>query len=192
MSPDDARRLLGARASRRVSAVVATLGSINILLAVGLDLRTFIAPIGPRYEGAFLPSFLLAFALSWWTVLLMMALAGGTRRGFRSAMPRWADTFGRLPSFVPWTLAAAALIGLVSAGTGISATAEGQPTFVPATGQYTLNNHGSVRTVTRAVYEQALAGVTRLFLCGAILFSCLAVAVALNHCQMLGRPRGRR
>jgi hypothetical protein len=188
MSPQAARRLLAARWARRVSGAVVVVGSMNLLAGVGLDVRTFIAPVGPGYERAFVPSFVLIFPLGLWSVLLLMALAGGTRRGLKSEVPRRADALGRLPSFLPWTLGAAALVGLVSAVSGASALTGGQPIFVAATGQYTLNNHGSVSIVTRTVYEAALAGMIRWFLCGAILGSCFAVVVALNHWLSPQRP----
>ena len=156
--------------------------TLNIAFSAGLDVRTFIGRLSPSYESAFAVPFILIFPLAWWAATLMVALAGGTRRGTVSDLPRRADTIGRIPPLILQILGALAAFAVVCAATGIPSITSGQPHFDPAGGgQYTLNNHGSVTVVARAVYEQAVAGQIRFFLCGVILASSFGLCVALNH-----------
>lgn len=188
MSRQDARRIVEAAWSRKVSAAVVVVGATNLLFAVGLDVRTFFGGTGRGYEGAFVPSFILIFPLWGWAVLLMMALAGGTRRGTTSPMPRRSDVFGQLPRAVVALLAGTGVFAVACAAVGLPAITGGVPHQDPSTGQYTINNHGSATVVTRAAYEHAVAGTIRLFLGWTVLATALTVAVALNHC-IVGRSR---
>jgi hypothetical protein len=181
MSREAAERLLTSPLSLRLSRAVVAVGTLNLVAAIATDIRTFAAPVGPGYEYAFLPSFLLIFPLWAWAVPLTIAQSSlESTPGFR-----WGSQVSALPRVLVRSLQAIGALAVVAIVPGISHLAAGQPHYNSATGLYTQNSHGSVTVVSRTTYEQAVAGGLRLFLCGAIIFSAIAVAVTLNH--LIGR-----
>jgi len=189
---------LGFCDSRRaglLNTIVLVAGLICLVGASALLLATLVPGGGTFSFGAVVPFFVMAFPLGFWTVALISArnypgespFSLGRGRS-RQSPAGFAFPFENLPrraialvigAFVGCCLIASSVIG----GSALT----GQPSYDRATGQYTIDDHGTVTVVTKARYDRAITAQNRLFLSGALAFAVVSVGATSD--ELLRRRR---
>jgi hypothetical protein len=154
-----------------VNSAVCFLGAASAVAGGVSWLLTFTPWTQFMSASYFVPFFVLAFPLFFWSVFVVMSRQSGqperrTRGDWQALVSRRARV----------TLT---VIGVAVGATFLASMASlpGQPEYDSASHRYVYDEHGVLVPTTRTAWLHAVAAQNRLFLGGAVLFTSVAVAI---------------